>query len=364
MPNRKLKTTDARLKLIEEKIGTGTWTWDLETGELIWSAGLCRILGVDPHDIVPTIDLYQSLVHPDDQIDFDDAIGVVSSRKLENRKFRIIRPDGVLRCLQSRAEPHFDRNGKTVLLIGVITDVTDDEAFRAEFEVQKQTANVLTRLLEGWVWRAHPDGKLIETAHWMKLTGQTPGEAHDWERLSAIHPEDRDGFREAWRNASANRTELEMTIRVKLLDGSYQQRRSRAYPVLNGDGSIRYWIGHSVVVPEKAPTCPGKSHDSALLTASQIRAARALLDITGPELAERSGVSFSTIRRMEQNASSVREESLVRVRMTFEVLGITFTHDGDRTTLSFEEPLIGRSQNRTIGAAQPAPVENARALSR
>ena len=63
MPARKsLKSTDSRLRVIEEGIRVGTWTWDLETSEVTWSIGLCAILGVDPHTVVPSIDLYQSLV--------------------------------------------------------------------------------------------------------------------------------------------------------------------------------------------------------------------------------------------------------------------------------------------------------------
>ncbi len=336
MPARKsLKSADSKLKMAEEKIGFGTWTWDLETSELNWSPGLCRILGVDPHTIVPTIDLYQSLCHPDDQLDFDDAIGIVSSRKLESRIFRIIRPDGVLRYLHSKAEPHFDRNGTTVMVMGVIEDVTDGQALKQELASQRDSSKVLMKLVDGAVWRAYPDGRLIETSHWMKLTGQTPQQARDWEKLAAIHPDDRAMFREAWRDAILRRGLLDVSIRVRLVDGSYQRRHSRAHPILDADGEIVQWIGHSVAIKRSA-SAPALQ---AFLTSAQIRAARALLDWTAPELAEKAAVSFSTVRRMEQKASSVRQESLVRVRTTFEAAGVTFSvEDGGQVSMSFCEP--------------------------
>jgi len=329
------KSPDAKLRLAEEKVGFGTWTWDLETSEVVWSPGLCRILGVDPHTVVPTIELYQSLCHPEDQLDFNDAIGIVSSRKLESRIFRVIRPDGAQRYLHSKAEPHFERNGALVMLMGVIRDVTEEQALMGEFASQREVAKVLTHLVEGTVWRAYPDGKLIETTHWMKLTGQTPHEARDWDRLAAIHPDDRGAFRQAWRDAIVGRTALDVTIRVRLVDGSFQRRRCRAHPLLDGTGSIQQWIGHSTTIQERSE----RPAQEALLTSAQIRAARALLDWTGPELADRAAVSFSTIRRMEQDASSVRQESLVRVRSTFASAGITFSVDarGKRTLSFFED---------------------------
>ncbi|MBO9102284.1 PAS domain-containing protein [Rhizobium sp. K1/93] len=343
------------MKMAEEKIGFGIWTWDLDTSELVWSPGLCRILGVDPHTVIPTIDLYQSLCHPEDQLDFDDAIGIVSSRKLENRTFRIIRPDGVLRHLQSRAEPHLDRNGTTVMLMGVIEDVTDQQALKAEVDAQRSTSRLLARLVDGDVWRAHPDGKLIETTHWMRLTGQTPQQAHDWDRLTAIHPEDRPKFRDAWRDAILRRAQLEFTIRVKMLDGSYQRRHSRAQPLLDVNGAILQWIGYSVAMKEKM--VPPAIQD--FLTSAQIRAARALLDWTAPELAERAIVSFSTVRRMEQKASSVRQESLRRVRSTFEAAGIMFSaDDSGLISISFCEP---EQRQLTFGNGAFVEVERERA---
>lgn len=326
MPNRKaIKTADSRMRMIEDRVGVGTWTWDLETSEITWSPGLCRILGLDPHAVVPSIDLYQSLVHPDDQIDFDDAIGVVSERRLESRTFRIIRPDGILRWLHSKAQPHFDRNGKTVMLAGVIQDVTEQQELLDCQHVLKETAKIHAKLLGGWVWRAYPNGKLIETAHWMKLTGQTSQEANDWDRLDAIHPDDKRRFLEAWEFAIENRCQYESTIRVRTVDGVYLSTHSRAMPLINDKGTILFWIGHSTLVSPR----PVKTQAAALLDSPQIRASRALVDWTAPELATKSGLSFSTVRRMEQCSANVRADSLVRVRATFESAGVAYFVDED-----------------------------------
>jgi len=63
-----------------------------------------------------------------------------------------------------------------------------------------------------------------------------------------------------------------------------------------------------------------------LITSDQIRAARSFLRWTGRELAEKSGVGFSTIMRLEteQNVPNAHAKTLEALRMAFEKAGIEF----------------------------------------
>lgn len=63
-----------------------------------------------------------------------------------------------------------------------------------------------------------------------------------------------------------------------------------------------------------------------MLTGAQIRAARALLDWSARELAERSGVSIATIHRIERQhgVSSTHPRTPLDLRRTFEAAGIVF----------------------------------------
>ena len=63
---------------------------------------------------------------------------------------------------------------------------------------------------------------------------------------------------------------------------------------------------------------------ATLITAAQIRAARALLGIDQRQLAEMAGVSLPTIQRMEASAGNVRGgvETLTKVVEAFDRAGI------------------------------------------
>jgi transcriptional regulator with XRE-family HTH domain len=68
----------------------------------------------------------------------------------------------------------------------------------------------------------------------------------------------------------------------------------------------------------------------ALLTAAQMRAARALVGMEQKALAEVSGVSLPTIQRMEASKGVVRGviDSLMKVLAALEGAGIEFINEG------------------------------------
>ncbi len=67
-----------------------------------------------------------------------------------------------------------------------------------------------------------------------------------------------------------------------------------------------------------------------MITASQLRAARALLDIDQFELAKRAKLSLPTIQRMESSGGYVRGnvDSLMKVVQALEDLGIELIGEG------------------------------------
>jgi predicted transcriptional regulator len=67
-----------------------------------------------------------------------------------------------------------------------------------------------------------------------------------------------------------------------------------------------------------------------LLTAAQMKAARALVGMEQKALAEASGVSLPTIQRMEASPGVVRGviESLMKVMSALEAAGVEFINEG------------------------------------
>lgn len=63
-----------------------------------------------------------------------------------------------------------------------------------------------------------------------------------------------------------------------------------------------------------------------MITSGQIRAARALVKWTGKELAEASGVAFSTLMRLEtgEGVPGAQAKTLDAIQKAFEEVGVEF----------------------------------------
>ena len=69
-------------------------------------------------------------------------------------------------------------------------------------------------------------------------------------------------------------------------------------------------------------------------SASQVRAARALLNWSAQELSEKSGVSLSSILNFERGASQMMPRLLQDVVAVFTAAGIEFSGEGPRVSVS------------------------------
>ena len=106
-----------------------------------------------------------------------------------------------------------------------------------------------------------------------------------------------------------------------------------------------------------------------MITAAQMRAARALLGLDQKELAELSGVSLPTIQRMEASDGNVRGvvDSLTKVVEAFDAAGVELISEhsasaGTGRGVRFKQPTPvvrpSREDERgTRGAARFAPVK-------
>jgi transcriptional regulator with XRE-family HTH domain len=96
-----------------------------------------------------------------------------------------------------------------------------------------------------------------------------------------------------------------------------------------------------------------------MTSAEQIKAARALLRMEQEDLARRSGVSISTIRRIEaaQGAGMVAPATVETVVKTLQEAGVEFIHQGVslKSPAAGDEALFGRLRAIAERAAARQP---------
>lgn len=318
------------LGLIEAH-GVGTWSWDLLSSEVDWSPGMSRILGLHHDTAARTIEQFEQLMHPDDRPDFSNPGRLVSNGVAE-REYRVLRPDGELRWVRSFGKLIHSRDGRAERLIGVAFDVTDVRLGLTALQQKDGLIDALRELFDIVVWTTDADGEIRDELEWWRATGQT-GHVDRWNRLEAVHPDDRQKVRDAWDEALRTRQRYSVSCRVKW-NGSYAPLISRATPILGRNGEVEGWIGFSARRDgSMALGLEADGPDAAPLTPGQVRAARGYLGWSAEQLAEHAGVSFSTVRRVETPGErGVREQSIAAIRKALERAGISFTTGVDGRT--------------------------------
>ena len=188
---------------------------------------------------------WQDLIVPEDRDHALASIARVRAGEWVTFEFRIRRPsDGAIRWLRDTDFPIGDDDGRITMIGGIGHDFT--EVRDAELQLQA--------LMEGipqLVWRADEDGRWTwASPQWTAYTGQTSQDSQGWGWLDALHPDDREQARSAWRHALRSEGfETEHRLRDQH-DGSYRWFRTRASPVRNEAGVITNWLGTSTDVED------------------------------------------------------------------------------------------------------------------
>lgn len=154
-----MSATEERLQLALDAGHMGTWEWDLQADRMIWSAGLERIFGLIPGSFEGTTEAVRRLIHPDDQELVMAALAEAAAGGREpHLEFRILRPDGGLRWVESWGRLQADEAGQPRRLVGICADRTQRKRIEEGLRLLAEANSVFSASLD-------PDTVLHAVAH-------------------------------------------------------------------------------------------------------------------------------------------------------------------------------------------------------
>jgi PAS domain S-box-containing protein len=119
-----LRESEERLSLALQASDAGTWDWDVLTGEIVWSPHLFSLFGIDP-GLNASFDTWSTVLHPEDRAAARTRIEEALARHgALYSVYRIIRPDGEVRWINSRGKVVYDPAGRPVRMYGICIDIT------------------------------------------------------------------------------------------------------------------------------------------------------------------------------------------------------------------------------------------------
>ncbi len=121
-----LQQREEQLRIALDAANMGTWVWDLETNEEIWSEALERIFGFAPGEYDGKLETFYSRVHPDDLalVQATDY-KTLTQGGMHSNEYRIVLPDGTIRWYMGRGQVYANAAGKPQRVLGVGLDVTE-----------------------------------------------------------------------------------------------------------------------------------------------------------------------------------------------------------------------------------------------
>jgi PAS domain S-box-containing protein len=122
----------------EEIANLGSWAWTPETGEVLWTDNMFRLVGVEPGSAAPSVDFMLERTHPDDREKLRNAVTAAqSNRRFGPLEWRGLSEDGSVRHLRGRGAVE-ETHGPAGRLIGTVLDVTQQQ--RAERNIAAHLA--------------------------------------------------------------------------------------------------------------------------------------------------------------------------------------------------------------------------------
>jgi PAS domain S-box-containing protein len=119
-----LRRSEAYLAEAQKLSHTGSFGWDISTGEIYWSQETFRIFGYEPAHKA-AIEMVMRRTHPEDRSAVQQLIERVSrERKAFDFEHRLLMPDGSVKYTRVVGHPSKDESGRFEF-VGAVTDITE-----------------------------------------------------------------------------------------------------------------------------------------------------------------------------------------------------------------------------------------------
>ena len=233
---------------------TGSFGWNVASGEIYCSEETCRIFGYD-RAVKPTLELVLQRIHPGDRDLVQQALDRASEARAEfDFEHRLLMPDGSVKHLHVSARVS-DTSSGSLQYMGAVTDVTaarqaeqtvrESEAYLAEAQRLSHTGS--------WAWSTANGEMRYLSEECYRVLGFDPhgGQPRFKAFFLRIHPDDQVSFWETLQKAKAEKTEFELDYRILHPGGDIRDIHVVGHPVLSPSGDIVEFVGTMMDVTER-----------------------------------------------------------------------------------------------------------------
>ena len=142
--NKKVFESERRLSQAERIAGLGSWEMDVQTGNCKWSDELYRICGYAPGSIEPTLELFFSIIHPEDRQEVNEYFDATIKNGVDySIEQRIIRADGEVRFVHAVVQAVYGTDNRPQKMIGTLQDITEKKRLEEENRLNNMRLEII-----------------------------------------------------------------------------------------------------------------------------------------------------------------------------------------------------------------------------
>ncbi len=230
----------------------GIFHCPMPLGKIVWNER-CKDHFWLPHDADVDIELFYSLIHPQDRERTRAAVeACVQGGQPYDIEYRVVSPTGEIRWLRASGHTYRDSAGRPRRFDGTTLDITERKRAEVELRETRDRFQAMANSIPQLAWMAMPDGGIFwYNQRWHDYRG-AGGNPDDWDWSRLQDPAHAPRVNEKSRAALASGEPWEDTFPLKRHDGEYRWHLSRALPFRDSDGNVLLWFGtHTDVTEER-----------------------------------------------------------------------------------------------------------------
>jgi PAS domain S-box-containing protein len=215
-----------RLQFVLNSSGYGVWEFDYARLARFWDDQLLRIYGLARADLRGGQQDWEDRIHPEDRPAVQTTLAELrgSRRHQFTQQFRIVRPDGAVRHIETRAYLLRESDGRE-RLVGFDSDVTEAHELREALRITEERWKLALSSNHDAVWDQNfTTGEIYRDERYVTMLGYAAGELEGttpvWRQIG--HPDDLPAVETAIADHLAGRAPVfESEYRLRHKDGCW-----------------------------------------------------------------------------------------------------------------------------------------------